>query len=265
MKPKNLFALPFLAVLGGCVDGDFSFDEGGPHGAHVSGSGKLSGKDFSVTDFNGVEAGGVFVVKCRVGPTSSLRIEGDDNLLDLVEAKVENGVLHLRTMDSINTKHPLTAIITAPKLSSFDLSGAAKGNVTGLRADEFHLSVSGASKFEGEGSIQNLNLEVNGGSSIELSGDSFKEVHAELSGASRAKLSGASCDGIHLEASGGSNADMSGLQARKVAVGASGAANVKLNVTESLLGEASGAACIHYSGSPSVTVEKSGAASVGQI
>lgn len=241
----------------------FSIDEF--HGPQVRGSGNVIEKDLSVVDFHGIEAGGAFEVRCKVGGPPSLRIECEDNILPFIEAKVTDGTLHLRTSGSFSTRRGIVATITTPTLDAFELSGAAKGKVEGIHAQAFNLQVSGAGRFQGDGSFGDLHLDVSGGSTVNLSAHDLKKVSADVSGGSKLSVSGGACEAISLEASGGSQADLAGLEALTASVDANGAANVKVHVTQSLLGEASGAANIRYSGNPSVSVSRSGAASVGRL
>lgn len=266
MKQNFLFGIPFLALLGGCVDGDFGVDGGGVGpGPKVSGSGKVAGKDFSVSDFHGIEAGGIFDVRCKVGSAPSLHIDADDNILPLIEVQVENGTLRLQTKQGFSTKNGIVATVTVPSLDHLDLSGAAKGDVKGIRSGKFRLDVSGAGHFVGDGDVQTLDLGASGGSSVQFRTSSVKSIRAELSGGSNLSLSGgADCETVDLAVSGGSHADLAEIQARKAQVDANGAASVRLNVTESITGEASGAASIHYRGGAIASVQKSGVASVGQ-
>lgn len=193
----------------------------------IKGSGNLKSENRSVGNFNAIDIGGAWQVEVKVGSKASVRVEIDDNLLQHVETKVEDGTLHVgfKKGTSIRNTKSMKVWITAPELKSVDISGACSAKVDGVRAQDFRLDCSGASKVKLNGSIERVTIGASGASSI----------------------------------------DMVGIALRSALVDASGASSVVLNVRDSLKVDASGASSVRYKGKPSVQRDTSGVSSVTQI
>src|SRR5438034_11314971 len=74
----------------------FLFAAGCQHASAVRGSGHATHQTRNVPPFEGISvAQGIHVV-VETGPLAPLEIEGDDNLVPLVETRVESGRLEIR-------------------------------------------------------------------------------------------------------------------------------------------------------------------------
>ncbi|MBX7078868.1 MAG: DUF2807 domain-containing protein [Nannocystaceae bacterium] len=139
--------------------------------------------------FSKVDVGGVFVVQTEVAPgPATVELRGDSNLLPLVELRVEGGTLHASTRDNILPRLDLELVLHTPELSALELSGAARGDVTGVHGDSFELELSGASRARVAGSVKTLRLELSGASTAEAQSLIADDVDADLSGASSAEI-----------------------------------------------------------------------------
>src|SRR5262245_33132286 len=92
----SLLALPLSSCIVVVDDADWD----GFHSHSVRGSGVRTEEDRPVAEFHSVELETSAKVQVEVGSAPSLHISGDDNLLPLVETKVENGVLKVDTRES---------------------------------------------------------------------------------------------------------------------------------------------------------------------
>jgi hypothetical protein len=194
----------------------------------VKGSGNLRSENRNVGNFNAIDIGGAWQVEVKVGNKPSVKVEIDDNLLQYVETKIEDGTLHVgfkKNTPSIRNSKSMKVWITAPELKSVDISGACSAKVDGLRAQDFRLDCSGASKVKLNGSIERVTIDASGASSV----------------------------------------DLIGIALRTALVDASGASSVTLNVRETLKVDASGASSVRYKGKPSVQRDTSGVSSVKPI
>src|SRR4051794_16015332 len=75
--------------------------------AGVRGSGNLKAETRDVPDFDAVAVGAGIRATITIGPRKPIRIEGDDNVLPLVQTTVRDGVLKVEfeTHESISAKH----------------------------------------------------------------------------------------------------------------------------------------------------------------
>lgn len=187
----------------------------------VEGSGVVVSESRSVSDFKEIRVSGVFIVDVVSGKDFQIEVSADDNLLPLIETHVEDGILRIRSKESIRSGSPLRVRVHAPAISTVEASGAARVDLSEFKNTSLNVDASGASKISVSGSTETLRLDVSGASKIEAS-----------------NLNSKSCD-----------------------ISASGASTVEVSVSEKLDANASGASRISYSGSPSVIEERSSGAS----
>jgi hypothetical protein len=229
MKKLGIFIFVLAAVVGlvltnifsvgaSTASSPFSFSFGF---RGVKGSGNVVTQKREVSDFKGVDVGGIFEVEIVAGKEYALEITTDDNLLDHVRTEVRNGVLHIETNGKIASKSQIRIQVSAPEINDLDVSGVAKVDASEL-------------------SSENLNVDASGASKLTLSGRASK---------------------LTIDVSGATKIDAESLPAVDVNVDASGASSVMVNVSGTLRGDASGASKITYSGSPSEVKKSTSGAS----
>jgi hypothetical protein len=187
----------------------------------VKGSGNVTTQKREVSDFKGVDVGGIFEVEITSGKEYGLEVTTDDNLLDHIRTEVRSGVLHIETDRKISSKSQIRIKVSAPEINDLDVSGVAKVDASGLDTESLNVDASGASKLNLSGKATKLTVDVSGATKI----------------------------------------DAENLPAVDVNVDASGASSVMVNVSGSLRGDASGASKITYSGSPSEVKKSTSGAS----
>ena len=110
-----------------------------------------------------------------------------------------------------------------PELIGFDLSGASRGTVTGVKTDGLKLEVSGASRINISGEVRDLNADLSGASHLEAENLKTEKTNVEASGASKATVF--VIDSLNADASGASRIIYAG-NPREVKKDASGASSV---------------------------------------
>jgi len=173
-------SLPFLVLpLSACivhVDGD------GGHSAwshSYRGSGVRAEEDRAVGEFRAIELETGATVRVEVGGTPSLHLVGDDNLLQRVETRVENGVLSIDLDGSCSFRCGLELVITTPELEGFTIEGSGDVEIRGLAADQLSLSIEGSGDLTARGSTRRLTASIEGSGSLDL--DELEAERAELS------------------------------------------------------------------------------------
>jgi hypothetical protein len=196
-----------------------------------------------VSGFSGVAAAGGFDVFVATGGQESVRLEGDNDLLDKIETVVEGKMLHIRTKKEYQHDQldfsDVKVHVVARELNSLVLSGSGKMQVNSpLKADAFSATVSGSGRIEaGQISSNRLKATVSGSGGLNAGG-SAKETEITVSG------------------SGSFNGKNFTAGDAKVRV--SGSGDVYLRAENTLDGALSGSGTIHYSGNAKVTERKSG-------
>jgi len=225
-----LFSVIALFVVAGCTT--------------VQGDGNVITESYEVSDFTGVDVGGVGELVIIFGDTTSLNITTDTNLHEYIEVAVEDSTLDIGFASGVVISNPteLTYEVTVPSLESVTMSGSASLSMDELSAESFTLSASGSSDVEVDDiDLETLTLDISGSADVTLEG-SATEMTLELSGAA--------------------DLDATELDVTTATIDISGSSEANLTVTESLSGEVSGAADLTYEGDPDNNLDISGSADI---
>ena len=171
-------------------------------GKNIKGSGKIVTKTVPAPDFDGIEASRAVKVVIS-DKVSDIRIEADDNLIDLVVVRAVKGKLEATLDQKVNNIQNGNVTITVPangKIRSLDASSASKiiGETT-LKAGKFSIEASSAAKIKAAVEAVSCTIETSSASKVEAS------IEAES-----CSLDASSASKIILEGSAGTfRADMS--------------------------------------------------------
>jgi len=154
----------------------------------VPGSGHAATETRAVGEFSRVELSGAADVETSIGPVQSVEVTLDDNLLPLIETKVDSGTLRINSTKNYNTSLGLKVKIVAPSFEGFTVSGAANLHAVGLAGKTFSLNISGAGNADLQGSVDALEVHVSGAAKIRTFGLTAKQVKIDLSGAGNAQV-----------------------------------------------------------------------------
>ncbi len=182
------------------------------------GSGTAAEDTRSVSEFDEVVVSGAVQLELSLGKKPALKLSGDDNLLPLIETKVEGSKLTISSKKSLSPKLPLRIELSAKNVKRVALNGAGKITVEGVDNDALAVELSGAGDVLLKGKTKQLKL-------------SF---------------------------SGAGKADAKGLAADSVSVSISGAGSVEVGEPKDLDVKISGAGKVRYGGSPKITQKISG-------
>lgn len=145
----------------------------------IEGSGNVITKEIAVKSFDHLTAHGVFSLQLSQGDKEAVKIEAEDNLIDLITVKNEGSGLEIEMKEdvSINTKKKIIVYVTVKNLKSMNLA-----MVGGTSSDE-QLKFSDL-KFKNQsvGSVyldlvlQTLNLENQSVGTLKLKGSANNAV-----------------------------------------------------------------------------------------
>jgi len=235
-------------------------------GGTVTGSGNLKTETFNFTDFTKVEAESGFQVELTKSSTFSVEITADNNVLEYIEVDKSGDTLRIRPKrNRIYRSATLRANITMPDLRSLDLSGATRGTVSGFSSTEnLDIDVSGASSVElTDVSTGDVKFDISGASKV--TGDiTAGDADFDISGASTLQLEGSAKD-IIVEAGGASRVKLSGFTVNNANINLSGASSGTVNLDGRLDADLSGASKLSYIGEPTMgTINTSGASTLSK-
>jgi Putative auto-transporter adhesin, head GIN domain len=226
MKSIILFSLLALVFATGCRE---------INGRRVRGNGNAGSETRTVSSFTNIDVSGAINVHIKQDSTSSVRIEGDENLLQYIDTRVDGNTLIIETEDNIwmNTKRSMNVYVSNPSYSYFEVSGASKltGESPISSSGDFRFKISGASSGRLEVDAPKVAVELGGASKITLSGRT-KEMDVDVAGASKANCYDLLAETVRAEASGASGAEV--YSSVKIIPRASGASHIyyKGNATE---------------------------------
>lgn len=159
-------------------------------------------------------------------------VEADENLQDIIETELKDGVLYVRTTENIRKARSKKVTIAFVELNGIHASSGA--NVKGLS------------------NILSNNLDLKTSSGAQMSVTVIaKELTAQASSGSNLTIRGQARN-FNSKASSGSDIDAKELKAIYCTSRASSGASVNLNVERSLDAKASSGGDIKYTGSPEI-------------
>ena len=195
-------------------------------GPQVIGSNRIVSQRRPVSNFRVIEVRDAAEVVVRVGPSPSLVITADDNLLPLLRTDIRDGNrLVIESSRSYRTRRSPRITITVPRLSAFALRGSGDAVIDGVNGSELALALSGSGNVQARGRSGSLSVAING------SGD----------------------------------VDTSGLVAGSAAVAISGSGDAIVRTNGALTGVIRGSGTVHYIGRPTpIAVRVAGSGSVSR-
>ncbi len=245
----------------------------------ISGSGNVITATRDVANFNRVDVCCGMVLNLTQGDQESLKIEADDNFMDEILTRVDNGTLTIQYRITSNVSYrptkPVLLELTVVDINGVSISGGGKFNCEQITSDRFDLELSGGSDANlGALAAEQIYLDVSGGGDsiadsiqaetidIHMSGGSETDIKdlatdtlsLENSGGGRATVAGSITKG-KINLSGGSNINGKELGCKEMNFSSSGGGRSTLWVQDSLEVTLSGGSSLGYYGSPEILRE----------
>lgn len=163
------------------------------------GSGIERTEERPLESFNSVKISGSASAVVVMGDEPSVTVSTDENLLEFVETRVRNGVLHTGFSKRVSAVSPLRLSISAVELRELAVSGAAKVKASG-ESEELRVRVSGAGRVDASELIaRRVTVGVSGAGRVDVHAED--ELSVKISGAGRVSCSG-SPEKVHRRISG---------------------------------------------------------------
>lgn len=214
-----------------------------------AGDGSSTKRSYNVGAFDGVALAGSHDVIVTVGGARSVRAEGDAEVLDQLEVKVENGTLRIGTRKGVrwpsgfwNNRRPVTVYVTAPALSSAAVAGSGDMRIDTIQGDSFKGVVAGSG-----------DLDIN----------SVRVGEAQFSVAGSGDITAAgSANSLQAKIAGSGDIDLAGFETRQAAVSVVGSGDVRTRASETASVSIMGSGNVTVAGTARCTVSKRGSGSV---
>jgi Putative auto-transporter adhesin, head GIN domain len=192
---KKLLSLIALTALTGLITA------GCHHGfADVKGSGKRETQKREVAPFTSISTEGAFNIEVVCQKDVSVEVEGDDNILPLVNTEVRGNVLRISNTKSYSVREPITFRISVPNLESILADGAGKVQITNVNNEKLQISSNGAVAINATGTTKMIGVDTNGASKIDT--HNLRSAHAIVDSKGASKIDLGVCDRIDVNVSG---------------------------------------------------------------
>lgn len=210
------------------------------------GSGNVIRKEFDVTAFSELDIQDIGTVYISQGDNCSMTIETDDNIMEMVEAKVKGDELKISTGSCVENLTKFDIYITLRELKELEISGS--------------VEVFGKTMIE----TGKLEILADGSGDIILDIDA-EELETEISGSGKVRLKG-KADSHELEIKESGSFDGLYLITNHADIDVNGSGDCMTHVNKTLKAEVKGSGDLKYSGNPQETDTKiSGTGSISVI
>ena len=154
----------------------------------IDGSGVSKSIQPEVETFDKISLEGIGTINIYSGDTSGITITTDDNLLEYIETTVEDGRLTISQSEALNPKTALVFDITIAELTDVDVAGSATVNFHDIETPSLDISVAGACRIAGSGTIESLSIDLAGACRANLRELKASRTKVDLAGTGSATV-----------------------------------------------------------------------------
>lgn len=202
----------------------------------IKGNNRSTTKTIDMDAFNGVELAGSFNAEITQGDNYSLKITGDENIIDRLENDINNGICKLELQRGCYKNFKLIVDVTVPNLEYITLSGS--GN---MMVNNFDNQTNLTSRIDGSGNITLNKFEGTENMIFEIAGS------GNIKGNRTNKT-----NYLETSISGSGNFDGYSISANYVSANISGSGDIKTTALTELDAVIEGSGTIRYKGYPTV-------------
>jgi hypothetical protein len=225
----------FLLSLSACHDDDVW---------GIRGEGPVVSENRNLKDFHQIDFGVDGEVILKQGPRQEIKIEAQENILDVLETKVRKGKLEIDFGNhQVRRYKDLKIYITVPEITYLKVSGSGR--------------ITGDTDFE----VDDLDLRISGSGSIDFGALGANKIDSEISGSGDLFLNG-DCVKHESNISGSGKIRAYDLASVQTNIRISGSGNAEVAVLDYLKANVSGSGKVRYKGNPTVDVNISGSGKV---
>ena len=237
-------------------------------GNRTAGSGNVITEKRPVEDFTAIDLSCSADVIIAQGEPLAVSIEGEDNILPLVETRVSGDTLNIdvKRNSSYSITRPLTVHITVPELKSIRSTGSGDVEMGDWAAEDAEVETTGSGDVNIAGWVgSDLKLTTTGSGDINIGSLEASALTARLSGSGDISIDRGSAGNLTVRTSGSGDYHGAEVQSRAVEATTSGSGGITVWATDDLSAATSGSGDIQYYGSPEVDKTDTGSGSVEKL
>jgi len=214
----------------------------GNWGSGERGNGNIVSENRSTnSEFNQITAQEGIRVYVTQAKEYDIKVEADENIIDLIGTEINNGRLKIHAIENIGraTKKVYVSLPEIALLKS--TSGAHLDSENKIESDELVIDGSSGANINLMVSANQIEIDASSGANLNIKGEADK---------------------TNIDASSGGNINARDLETKHCDADASSGGNLSIHVSKNLIADASSGGNISYSGDPTVEKNKSISGSV---
>ena len=187
-------------------------------------------KTFEITDFNTLKCNIPASITFTQEAPASLEISTSDNIMEDLVVEQNGQILTLNFRSKWRNVPKLDIILSSSTISEMEVNGAIELVAgSGIRTDELRIEVNGASDMDIDGlAASKVSIDVNGASDCDIDGLDAGALEIDINGAGDCKISG-KVETADVVINGAGNIDIRGLEAGNVHSRVNGVGTVRKN------------------------------------
>ena len=154
----------------------------------IQGSGQAASEARDVGSFQKIAVAGSLDVDVTFGPTHSVKVETDDNLIDLVQTENESGTLKINVRESCNPRSGMKVHIVMPALEACDFLGSGSVSIAKIEAERFQAKLLGSGHLTADGVVDHLSAKILGSGEADLEGVVAQDADASVLGSGTLRI-----------------------------------------------------------------------------
>lgn len=238
---KNLgFLLIGLMALGtqGCF---IDFDDNDVFGC-TRGEGDVIRKEITLSSFHSVELTNAADVFVRQGPEQEIEVEGQANIIDLLNRNISGGTWRINFEDCVISARDLKIFISIPDIESLSITGSG--------------DIFGENEFVG----RDMEFRITGSGDMDVFADAIR-MDVRQTGSGDLHLEGFTNE-LDLVMTGSGDFEGFGLESDNCDVTLTGSGDAEVNVNDILDVRITGSGDVYYRGNPVIDVNITGSGSL---
>ena len=168
----------------------------------ITGSGRVVTQQRAVGNFTRVELRGSTNLEVRLGAAPSLAVRADDNILQQVTNRIENGTLIIDTRGSFRTRTSPKAFVTVPNIDYLGSRGSGDADIAGVANRRLELALQGSGNIKATGRTEEVKVALKGSGNIDTRGLRAGSADVSLTGSGNVSVVTNGVLGARLAGSG---------------------------------------------------------------
>jgi hypothetical protein len=154
----------------------------------IEGSGRTVTETRDVAPFTSFDLAGANNVSITIGADQSVRVQADDNLIDLITTVVRGDELVISQRGAFVPHGPMNVAVIVPSLQAVTLSGSGILTVEAVQADTLAVALPGSGTTRASGTANRLQATLDGSGDMRLSDLTTAQATAVVSGSALIQL-----------------------------------------------------------------------------